>query len=546
MELKNEIKSYTNNINTRNINFGQKLPTSKIDKNIADKTLAIASAAATSVATAIIAINQDKSSRAKFDHKVLAEEIEKRVNQKMPYKQICEELGISSALYCQIVKEFNIQSQRQISRQNRANVDIQKFKKDVQEGLLTTEEILKKYNIGHYQYLGLLKDNNLKSKKMKNNEKVENISREEFIAALEGAHTQVEVCRKLGITNKTFHTLKEKFNVKVELINEHEEWDCLTKSELEAIANSGRSLKSICDEYHITPIRYQTTMSVNNIKTSNVLAVEQRRNLDLQSLQADINADIPISELLTKYGISTHQFQTLIDEGSITTPQKNSRDKVANITYKMFSEVVANSTSTKEACQKLNISKGTFYNLERKFGIEVSWKKSRAADSYPMTKDELEQAIKSNKTIDEICEENNISQYMYYQMIKFYQIKTPHIQTRELLAQFSEEQLQAQIEEKEFHKDVYNELGLTRKQYTVLLKRIGIKTTHQEQKERIAKIKKGELLTLILKGFTISDICNELDISLNTCRQLLKKHSISWNATGTTQNQNNENLNNEG
>ena len=529
MKINNKINSfeYSDSAKYKNsINFGQKIPANKINNEIAGKTLAITSAVATSVATAIIALNQDKNSKAKFNHKVLAKKIEKRINQKMPCKQICEELGISSGLYCKIVKEFNIQSPRQITRQNRANVNIEEFKKDVQEATLTREEILKKYNLTIPQYLSLIRDNNLKSKKMENNEKVKNITKEKFISALEGAHTKLEVCRKLGITDSVFNTLSERFNIKAELINEHKEWDNLTKSELEDIANSGQSLKNICDKYHITPIRYQRTMSENNIKTSNVLAIEQRKNLDIESLQADIDANVAISELLKKYNISSYQFQSLIDEGIITTTQKNNRDKVTNITRERFSEVVANSSSTKEACQKLNISKGTFYNLERKFGIEATWKKAKTADDYPMTKDKLEEAINSNKSIEEICTENNISQYMYYQMIKFYQIKTAHMQTSEMLAQFKEEELRNNIDEKEFHKDIYEELGLTKKQYAVLLKRNGIKTIHQEQIERVADIKKEDLLNLISEGYTIQEMCEKLKISLPTCYHLLKKHSI--------------------
>ena len=145
------------NENLKNINkqkeFGinfKKKPHTEVGNNITEitkKTLKITSLVETSVASAVIAINQDK--KTKVDHNILAEEIKKRVNQGMPYKKICEELDISPSLYCKIIKEFNIQSPRQIARQNRENVNVEEFSKDVEEGILTREDILAKYKLSN-------------------------------------------------------------------------------------------------------------------------------------------------------------------------------------------------------------------------------------------------------------------------------------------------------------------------------------------------------------------------------------------------------------
>ena len=155
--MKNDLVNSQNiPLNTRNlsqINFKQKIPKT-VNGVITDKTLAIASSAATAMGLATITISKNNNEVKKFDHDKLAIEIQKRIDLKHNSKQICEELGISVSLYCNIIRDYKIQTPRQKSRENRKNVNIEEFKKDVLAHIPKTE-ILAKYNISSRQYLDL-------------------------------------------------------------------------------------------------------------------------------------------------------------------------------------------------------------------------------------------------------------------------------------------------------------------------------------------------------------------------------------------------------
>ena len=73
-------------------------------------------------------------------------------------------------------------------------------------------------------------------------------------------------------------------------------------------------------------------MKCANIKTKNKELKKRCDEVDIAKLQAGIDAKIPKKELLAKFGISIGQYQRLLDEGKITSPQKIMRERIANIT----------------------------------------------------------------------------------------------------------------------------------------------------------------------------------------------------------------------
>ncbi len=529
--ITNRYKFNSTTQNSSNINFKQKLP-KKAEKVISEEALTVASAAATALGIATISLSKNNNEVKKFDHEALAVLIREKISQGKQHKQICEELGISSSVYCKVIKEFNIETPRLKTRQNRKDINLEEFKKDIAEGLPKVE-ILAKYDITAGQYWLLIKKHNIQTKRMLDNSKTNSITKEDFINAIETSRNKSEVCRKLKITDKTYARLKANFGVNQDPANEHEEWDYLTTSEKEALLNSGRSLKDICEEYHVTKAKIRMDCRAEGIKTKNVIAREKLEKVDLKQIQADVDAGLSIDEILSKHNISMSQYQTLIDRRKITTTQSRARDKVNNITLEQFQEVLNTAQNTKEAMAMLgDISKGTFHNLLQKFNIDAPWMKKRQKKEFPVSKEALEADVKAKLTVNQICQKYSIAQNMYYNMVKAYNIKTPHAAPDSMTSQLSTEELQEKINEKKYHKDVYKELGLTRRQYANLLRNRGLTTKHQEAYARTSKITKDELLDLILNGATVTDICKKYSLTPTNCYLLLKQHSINWNVNG--------------
>lgn len=504
---------------------------SKISELASDKAFAVASASISAISAASIVIIQNHNKPNKeFDHEKLAKEITKKIEQNLTVKEICADLGISISLYCKIVDEFEIMTPRQKARQNSSNINIDEFKKDVQDGV-SKSEVLKKYNITSAQYALLLKQTNISSKKMLANDNAASITKEMLEDAILYSNTKAEVCRKLHISNKTYENIKIKFGVTDDPISSHDKWNSLTTDKKIEIIKSGKSIDAICKEYNISPGLIQRFIQSENIKTNTIRRREIREAADIESIQSDINAGIAIAEILEKHNLSSSQFQLLMDSGKITTPQKKARDKVANITKEQFIEAINSSTNITEALNKLSVSKGTLYKLERQFGAQIPWKRIRAKTEFPVDKTTLEKEINAGTPIDEICSKYKISQYMYYKMMQVYNIESSNLNLDEKFRDVDKSALEDIIAQKTTHKEVYEELGLTRKQYAVLLKRRNIKTKHQSDIERISKITKEKLAEAISQGSTISELCKQFNISLGTCYTLLRKYQIEWTPT---------------
>lgn len=529
--ITNRYKFNSTTQNSSNINFKQKLP-KKAEKVISEEALTVASAAATALGIATISLSKNNNEVKKFDHETLAVLIREKISQGKQHKQICEELGISSSVYCKVIKEFNIETPRLKTRQNRKDINLEEFKKDIAEGL-SRAEILAKYDITAGQYWLLLKQHNIQTKRMLDNNKTNSITKEDLVNAIETSRNKSEVCRKLKITYNTYVRLKSNFGVNQDPANEHEEWDYLTSSEKEALLNSGRSLKDICEEYHVTRGKIDMDRRAEDIKTNRVIAREKLEKVDSKQIQADIDAGLNIDEILAKHNISISQYQTLIDKRKISTAQSRARDKVNNITLEQFQEVLKTAQNTKEAMAMLgDISKSTFFNLLRKFKVDAPWVKKKQRKEFPVSKDVLEADVKAKLTLEQICQKHSIAQNMYYKMVQAYGIKTPKVSLYKITSQLSTEELQEKINSKKYHKDVYKELGLTRRQYATLLRNRGIITKQQETYARTSKITKEELLDLILNGATVTDICKKYSLTPTNCYLLLKQHSINWNVNG--------------
>ena len=89
-------------------------------------------------------------------------------------------------------------------------------------------------------------------------------------------------------------------------------------------------------EYDLDEVIYDSIYNNKDISCLRKLQVINGNVIDGNETLKNINADeyITVSkeckrQLLEKYGISSYQFQTLIDEGSITTPQKRQSKKRA-------------------------------------------------------------------------------------------------------------------------------------------------------------------------------------------------------------------------
>ena len=514
--------SFKHNINIKEINL------------VSKDALKVLGTAITSLGIALININNETSTKKKFDHKFLAEKIIELLDENKSVKEICSELGISVGLYCNILKEFDIQTKTKIVKKNKTNINLEAFIKDVL-AQRPRYEILAKYNITEAQFYSLLKSNKIKSKLMIEKEVIKNITPEIFLEAIRSSSTKKEVCNKLGIkSTNTYNYLKLKFKIDENPVRKREKWENLSSKEKFELLDSEKSFDEIKDEFNISKNTIQVNRKIAGIKSPTVISRENAEKLDVQSLQNDINeGTTEIDELLKKYNISKGQFQVLLDRKLITTSQKKSRDLVASITKEYLQQIINESSSSREVYTKLGISKPTFYNLVTKHKVDVPWIKKQNRLK-PVSKNDLLKAINENLTIDEICKKFNISQHMYYKLIREYSISLRNPTLSEKFKNIATDTVISEINDKDTHKEVYESLGLTRYQYSRILRKNGIITEHQKTIKRLQELTPRDLLNDILDGLTIKEIADKYKVSKETINFLLKQHSIDHRVNGFT------------
>ena len=505
-----------------------KMPEST-EKQMTDEAIKVASAATAAASAAGLVLFHMNGKKKIFDHEALAQEIQRQLNEGIHYKQICVNLGISEPLYCTVVTEFDIKTERRKTKENSKAVNEEEFRQMVAEKV-PVKEIREHFHISRQQYLQLLKQYEIKSAKMLANERVENITKEEVEEAIKSSSLVSEACRKLEVSEKTYKRLKKKFGIDYDPINPNANFHNLTDEEIKELAESDESVTEKSQKYGVTPNTYHNELRIRNVSTRNKEAMERYDSLDVKKLQADIDAKVPKKKLLEVYGISLNQFQRLLDEGLIITPQKAMRDRIANMTDEKIQEALNNSKNIKEAAKQLEISKSELVKLiHNRDGVTNPRNKNAQKQEYQQEfVDSFTQDVLSDMTINEVCDKYQISQDKYYKLINEFKIETQRMALKRKLAEITTEQILQAINDADTHKEIYNNIGISKNTYSRLLKRHRIITEHQRALKRISEISKEQLIEGILDGKPVYQICKELDINLPTCYALIKQYNINY------------------
>ena len=508
--------------------FKAKLP-KNAEKQISDETLKIASAAATAVGAAGLALFHMNGNKKILHHDVLAQEIQRQLDEGIYYKQICENLGIAESTYCAIVTKYDIKTARRSTRENSKAVNEEEFRQMVANEV-PVKEIREHFHISRQQYLQLLKQYEIKSSKMLANERVGNITKEDVEDAIKTSSTISEACRTLQVSEKTYKRLKKKFGIDYDPVNPRANLHNLTDEEIKELAESEETVAEKSQRLGVTPNLYHNELRSRNVSTKNKEAMERYNSLDVKKLQADIDAKVPKAKLLEDYGISEYQFQRLIDEGLIITHQKAMRDRIANMTDEEIQEALNNSRNNKEAAKALQISESELKKLiHDRDGVTNPRSKNLPKQEYSQEFiDSFTQDVLSNMTVNEVCEKYQISQDKYYKLINEFKIETHRMALKRKLAEITTEQILQAINDADTHKEIYNNIGITKNTYSRLLKRHRIITEHQRALKRVSEISKEQLIEGILDGKPVYQICKELGINLPTCYALIKQYNINY------------------
>ena len=147
------------------------------------------------------------------------------------------------------------------------------------------------------------------------------ITKEQILELRESGRKYSEILKELGISEDTYNTLLAKFGIVTEFQKAKQNIAQITKEKLQALVESGQSVKKICEELNI-PVR-------------------------------------TYSRLLDKFGL--------------VTGRKAAKKHIASITPEMLQTLLDKGRSKLEICERLKINDAMFYRLLKRFNIKYNY-----------------------------------------------------------------------------------------------------------------------------------------------------------------------------
>lgn len=129
---------------------------------------------------------------------------------------------------------------------------------------------------------------------------------------------------------------------------------------------AGKS-KKICAILNIPERTYTRLIDKFGIITERKKAKMHLASITPENLQKLVDSKLSVSEICEKFKIKHTNYKALIEKYNISTPQRESSARIANINAKHFLTLSKSGKAVKEICKELNISNSTYQRLKKKF-----------------------------------------------------------------------------------------------------------------------------------------------------------------------------------
>jgi len=336
---------------------------------------------------------------------------------KIPIMKICEELGISWSTFKKLTTEYGIQTKQMQTQARNATITMEQLTQLIEQGL-SRDEICKRLGINRHTYNSKLNEFGIKSRLSLNKEKVASITQEQLEQLMSKAKSVKEICKELDISTGTYSRLLHKFNIQGKRTSKISDE---TAKQFKELIEQNKSKEEICNQLHINTNTYFMICHELGIKTAAKQMEEHASTIDKENIISCLNQNMSVNEILETLSISKAVLRRLLIKFDIKTSWKAAREKVANVDEEKLKNLVEQGKSQTEITEALNISKGTYMNLLRKFNISTSYKESGKKIS-GITKEAITQKLLENKSYADIAKEFGIAPSSVYRLILKYDL----------------------------------------------------------------------------------------------------------------------------
>lgn len=448
-------------------------PSEETAEKTDDNGLKLASTAISSIGIANITISQKE--KREYIASLTKEDIQSRLDSGMSAAQIQKDLKISAVTYQKLLHKFEIKTSQLSANETCRNIT----KEDITTRLnknMGSIEICKDLNISHSTFMTKCREFGIQTKKLEAKEKLASISKEQLTNAIERLKSRKAVCAELGITEKQYVSLCNKYGIKTEAALAKERAAAITEEQLED------------------------------------LLIEQKKTRSIAAKELGVSVTT-IDRLIVKFGLP------------IKSELENQQENIAKISVEQIKELESSNLTIREKAKALNIGVNTYLNLLYKMGLKQLTQEELALKS------KIESLLSQNKTMNEIANELNISYSSLHNFIDRFSITTKRKEIRSNNLSIDKEKFTKLVKLGFSKSDIKEEFNISENTYYNLIYKLNLSTTLNSSKNDINDVSKEEFLELINKNCSRSEICMRLNISKNMYRRLLSKYGIITSQT---------------
>ena len=301
----------------------------------------------------------------------------------------------------------------------------------------------------------------------------------------------------------------------------------ITKEQILKLREEGKSETEIIKTLNISTPTYYRKLKLFNIPSKKESYNKKLAEIPKEQFESFLKNKTPINEVCSTLNITTTAYYNLMEKYGLRGYILGASRKAA--TKEQILSLLEQKLSVAEICKQLNICKDAYFDLLNKFEISTKHKESIKRISQ-ITKEEVDNLIKSGKSNPEIAEILNISVSTLQRLVGTLKIETKLAKSKENIANITKEQLENLINSGKKREEICKELNISERTYTDLLNKFGIITEFKQAKINISNITKEEIQALVDKDYTIDEICKKLNLtSQGSVYKLFKRHHIKYN-----------------
>lgn len=436
-------------------------------------------------------------------------------------KDIVKELGISIATYYDKLKKLGLPSKIQQHREKMSNIPKDEFEQ-LLKNKTPIEEICKIYNITTNAYYDFIEKAGLRKYIVGASKKA--VTKDQLQKLVDQNIPRDEICEQLNIGIDAYFELLQKFNIATAYKNCKKRISEITKNQLENLINSGKSNQEISDTLGISLSSLQALIAKFQIKTKFLKAKENIANVTKEQLESLINSGKSVDEICKELNITPRTYTDIRNRLGIMTDRIKSIINIKNIKKEQLQELVDSGYTVDEICKKLNITQTMFYKLIKRYHVRYNYK-NHANEIY-ISNSSLQKIVNEWTSAEDIERKLNVSTTAFYDKSLAQGVKTLLRDNLTKIGKIDVNEMQRLLNNGISWREICKIFDITPAMYKTILRRADLMTPAKKQRLNVQSITKEQLENLIASGKSTKEICKELNISTKTYIKKLRNFGL--------------------